>query len=208
MSAAGGLGRPGIFLGLGSACGVASRVLIGWVSDLIRSGWLTVVATLMLLGGIGLVSLAYLERPALLAVCVVLGFAAGWGHNGLVLYAVVRLHPCAPAAATGVTQLGSFVGPVIGPPVFGLVASTWSHRAGWLLLAATSMIASVLVVIGHPAITQRRPHGTTFIVSPETNQLVAHAGATPLRKRRPEPARAHGRRPARIAPPSTLRLAS
>lgn len=149
-------GQAGVFLGIGSTCGIASRVLIGWASDRIRGGWLTAVAALMLIGAVGLVSLAFLETPVLLAVGVVLGFAAGWGHNGLVLYAVVRLHPGSPAAATGVTQLGSFAGPVIGPPVFGLVAATWSHRAGWLLLAATSVIASLLVVTAVRQVARER----------------------------------------------------
>lgn len=149
-------GQAGLFLGLGSMCGMASRMAIGWVSDRMTYGWLTLVAALMLVGSLGFGSLAFLGVPVLLAVGVILGFAAGWGHNGLVLYAVVRLHPHAPAAATGATQSGSFAGPVIGPPLFGVVAASWSHRTAWGVLAAASAVSGLLVLLARLRVARER----------------------------------------------------
>lgn len=137
--------QAGVFLGVGSTMGIVTRVTVGWVTDRMRSGWLRVVAVMMLVGSIGFSSLAFLHIPVLLAVGVSLGFVAGWGYNGLFLYAVVRLHPEAPAAATGVTQVGAFGGPVVGPPLFGLIAATWSYDLAWLTMGLFSAMAAGLV---------------------------------------------------------------
>lgn len=149
-------GQAGLFLGLGSMCGMASRIVIGWISDRMASGWLALVASLMLVGSLGFGSLAFLGVPVLLATGVVLSFAAGWGNNGLVLYAVVRLHPHAPAAATGTTQAGSFVGPVIGPPLFGVVAASWSYAVGWGMLAGASALGGLLVLLARQRVARER----------------------------------------------------
>jgi MFS family permease len=149
-------GQAGLFLGIGSVLGITSRLSIGWVSDRMSSGWLRLVALLMLAGAVGFGSLAFLDTPVLLALGVTLGFAAGWGHNGLLIYAVVRLHPQAPAAATGVTQLGAFGGPVIGPPLFGVIAATWSYGIAWGTLAAMSAIAALFVQLGRRQVARER----------------------------------------------------
>lgn len=72
------------------------------------------------------------------------------------LYVVVRLHPQSPAAATGVTQGGSFAGPVIGPPLFGIIAATWSYPAGWTVLALMSGMAGLLVHLARRQVVRER----------------------------------------------------
>lgn len=144
--------QAGVFLGVGSTMGIVARVTVGWITDRLRSGWLRVVAVMMLVGSVGFGSLAFLDIPVLLAVGVSLGFVAGWGYNGLFLYAVVRLHPEAPAAATGVTQVGAFGGPVIGPPLFGLIAATWSYELAWLTMGLFSALAAGLVQLARRSV--------------------------------------------------------
>lgn len=138
-------GQAGLFLGAGSLLGVTSRLVIGWASDQMTTEWLRLVTWLMLAGAVGFAALAFLGTPVLLALGVSLGFAAGWGHNGLVLFAVTRLHPEAPAAATGVSQSGSFAGPIIGPPLFGVIAATWSYELAWGTIGLMSALAGLLV---------------------------------------------------------------
>ena len=104
----------------------------------------------------GFAALAFMGTPALLVLGVSLGFAAGWGHNGLVLYAITRLHPEAPAAATGVSQSGSFAGPVIGPPLFGVIAATWSYGLAWGTIALMSALAALLVHLARRQIVRER----------------------------------------------------
>ncbi len=149
--------QAGVFLGVGSTMGILARLTVGWVTDRLTSGWLRVVATMMLIGSLGFGALAFLESPILLAVGVTLGFVAGWGYNGLFLFAVVRLHPEAPAAATGVTQMGAFGGPVVGPPLFGLIATTWSYGLAWLTMAILSALAWALVQLARRQIGRERP---------------------------------------------------
>ena len=152
-------GQAGLFLGAGSILGMLSRLMIGWLTDRMTSGWLRLVANLMILGALGFGSLAFMASPVLLAVGVSVGFAAGWGHNGLLLYAVVRLHPEAPAAATGVTQSGAFAGPVIGPPLFGVIAATWSYGLAWGTVAVMSALAGLLVHLARRQVVRERAAG-------------------------------------------------
>jgi MFS family permease len=108
---------------------------VGWYSDRMDGGRIRLVAAMAGIGAVGYAMLAAMDVPAFLVVGVVLAFAAGWGYNGLFISAVVALHPDTPASATGVTQAGAFGGAVVGPPIFGAVASATSYPAAWLLLA-------------------------------------------------------------------------
>ena len=60
---------------------------------------------------------------AALVVGVVLGFGLGWAWPGLMNFAVVRLHPQAPAAATSITQTGVYAGGCLGPLSLGSLAA-------------------------------------------------------------------------------------
>lgn len=150
-------GQAGIFLGVGSATGIMARLTVGWISDRMMRGWLRLVALMMVTGSLGFASLALLEAPTFLAIGVFLSFVAGWGYNGLFLYAVVRLHPESPAAATGVTQMGAFAGPVVGPPLFGIVAVTWSYELAWISLAVMSALAGLFVQLARRQVERERP---------------------------------------------------
>ena len=79
--------------------------------------------------------------PALL-VATLAAFGAGWAFTGLVNLQVVTTWHDAPAAATGVTQSGIFLGGTAGPLAFGWVAEHASYALAWwgaaLLLAATA----------------------------------------------------------------------
>jgi len=148
--------QAGTILGMGGVCGIVARIAVGWYSDRMLSGRLRLVAWMMAVGGIGYGWLMFLDRPVVLALAVPLAFAAGWGYNGLFIYAVVRLHPHAPAAATGVTQVGAFGGAVFGPPVFGLVADLGSYPAAWLLMALFSVTAALLIFLAHRRVVLER----------------------------------------------------
>ena len=60
--------------------------------------------------------------PVPLVAGVVLGFGLGWAWPGLMNFAVVRLHPQAPAAATSITQTGVYAGGCLGPLGLGALA--------------------------------------------------------------------------------------
>ena len=93
---------------------VAARVGGGWQADLRPGRQVGVIAGLLACGALGLLLLA-LPGPVPLMLGVVLGFGLGWSWPGLMNFAVVRLHPQAPAAATSITQTGVYAGGCVGP---------------------------------------------------------------------------------------------
>ena len=137
----------GVLLGTGSAVGVAARVLVGWLADRREGGHLRIVAAIMATGAAGL-SLFATGEPAAYVAGTAMVFALGWSWPGLLTFAVVRLHPAAPARATSYTQTGVFAGGATGPLVFGLLVSAGSYRLAWSVAAAAMLVASLAMVAG------------------------------------------------------------
>jgi hypothetical protein len=81
--------------------------------------------------------------------------AAGWGWNGLFVFAVVDEHRHAPGHAIGIAQAGLFAGSFLGPLVFGQVADS-SYRLGWLLEAAAVLAAAASVLAGRALLSRAR----------------------------------------------------
>lgn len=138
--------RAGVVLALGSLAAVTMRVVLGWLADRRRGGNLGIVAAMLVVGAAAVAAFpTATTAPALLAVTVV-AYAVGWGWPGLFNFTIVRRNPQAPAAATGVTQVGVYVGGVAGPLVFGVLAqragypTAWWTAAGWLVVAAALML--------------------------------------------------------------------
>ena len=145
----------GVLLGVGSAIGVAARILAGWLADRRTGGHLTVVAAMLAAGAVGLALLATAATPAFL-VGTALFFGLGWSWPGLLTYAVVRLNPAAPAVATSFTQTGVFAGSATGPVAFGLLVQVGSYRLAWSAAAVAMLGASVLMRMGRRMLVQGR----------------------------------------------------
>jgi cyanate permease len=149
-------GTAGGVLTLGSLVGVAARIGGGWLADRRGGNHLTVVAATLAVGAFGLALLAAQGMTPLL-VGTVLGFGLGWSWPGVLNFAVVRLNPRAPAAATSITQSGVYVGGCVGPLVFGVLAAH-SYRLAWLAAAGAMVAAAVMIMIGrwrllaHPSV--------------------------------------------------------
>ena len=137
----------GLVLTLGSAVCVAARLAVGWFADRRARGHLGLVAALLGLGGVG-VTLLGAPGPVALAVGVLLGFGLGWSWPGLLAFAVVRLHPQAPAAATSVTQTGVYAGASVGPFGFGLLAARAGYPTAWLTAGVAMALACVFTLVG------------------------------------------------------------
>jgi MFS family permease len=146
----------GTVLTVGSLVGAAARIGGGWLADRRDGHHLVVVAGLLGVGAFGLALLALPGVPVLV-VGTVLGFGLGWSWPGVLNFAVVRLNPRAPAAATSITQSGVYVGGCLGPLVFGLLAAH-SYPTAWLTAAAAMVGAAVLILVGrwrlrlHPSV--------------------------------------------------------
>lgn len=148
-------GLAGLVLTLGSVVGLVLRLLHGWLADRRTGGHINVVAASMLLGAIG-VGLLAVPGPVALVVGTVLAFGLGWAWPGLLQFAVVRLNPSAPAAATSVVQVGTYAGAFLGPMVFGLLATHSSFGTAWMACAAMMVVAAVAMLVGRRMLLAHR----------------------------------------------------
>ncbi|SDZ36055.1 Predicted arabinose efflux permease, MFS family [Micromonospora pattaloongensis] len=137
----------GLTLTLGSAICVAGRVLAGWLADRRSAGHLATIAGMLVVGAVGLALLAT-GGPVALTLGVTLGFGLGWAWPGLMNFAVVRLHPQAPATATSITQTGVYAGGALGPLVLGAVATHADYPRMWLTAAVAMVVAAALMLTG------------------------------------------------------------
>lgn len=146
---AGGLhpGAAGLTLTAGGAVCLVSRIFGGWFADRRSGGHVAVVAGSLALGAVGLALLAVPRGPAMVA-GVLLGFGLGWSWPGLLNFAVVQLHPQAPATATSITQTGVYAGGSVVPLAFGATAARAGYATAWLAAAAAMLVAAALMLVG------------------------------------------------------------
>jgi len=140
-------GLAGLTLAFGSAICVAVRILGGALADRWSRGHLAMIAGLLATGSIGM-ALLTLDGAVPLALGVTLGLGLGWAWPGLQNFAVVRLHPQAPAAATSITQTGVYAGACVGPLVLGTVAARTGYPTMWAAAAVAMLLAAALMLIG------------------------------------------------------------
>jgi len=140
-------GPAGLALTLGSAVCLAVRIGGGWLADRLPDRQVGVIAGLLAAGAVGLALLAVPGTPALV-LGVVLGFGLGWAWPGLMNFAVVRLHPQAPAAATSITQTGVYAGGCIGPLGLGTVAASAGYPTMWAVAGVAMLCAAAAMVVG------------------------------------------------------------
>ncbi|WP_422753721.1 MFS transporter [Micromonospora sp. WMMD708] len=140
-------GPAGLVLTLGGAVCVAARIGVGWLADRRDTGHVALIAAMLVVGAVGLGLLA-VAGAVPLTVGVVLGFGLGWAWPGLMNFAVVRLHPQAPAAATSITQTGVYAGGCLGPLGLGALAGAGGYPVMWLTAGAAMLLAAVLMLTG------------------------------------------------------------
>lgn len=135
--------RSGLLLALGSVGGIGVRVGSGWAADRHGFNSLRAVSCLLLVGAAGC-ALISTEHPVGLLLGTVAAFGGGWGWPGLMNLAIVREYRRAPAAATGVTQSGVYLGATTGPPLFGLIADANGIGAAWGFAATAAVVAAAV----------------------------------------------------------------
>ncbi|MEJ2862056.1 MFS transporter [Actinomycetospora flava] len=148
-------GLAGLVLTLGSVVAVIVRMLHGWLADRRAGGHVAVVAGSLILGAAGVVLLAVPGSVALV-VGTILGFGLGWSWPGLLQFAVVRLNPTAPAAATAIVQVGVYAGGCLGPVGFGLIATGLSFATAWIVAAGAMLVAGGGVLVGRRMLVRHR----------------------------------------------------
>lgn len=126
-----GLVTAGFMLAVAQTAGVAGRLVWGYVSDR-YTGPVNTLALLALLIVVCAAAIPFIGTGStwlLLALLSVFGGCAiGW--NGVYLAEVARQAPAGQASvATGGTLSMTFLGVVVGPPLFGVIASVFHSYA-------------------------------------------------------------------------------
>ncbi|NNE74042.1 MAG: MFS transporter [Acidimicrobiales bacterium] len=147
-------GRAGLLLSLGSVLGIVSRITLGLRADRVTTAMLPKVAALLAGGALGLVMLIP-QNPGWHVAAVPLAFGAGWAWPALFNAAVVLANPSAPAAATGVTQTGVYVGAVASPIILGALIDGPGYGAAWATAAAALLFGALVIAIGSTAAGDR-----------------------------------------------------
>ena len=146
----------GLLIALASAFGLTSRIGLGWYADRrpTRSRY-GGIGMLLFLGVPGYVLLS-IGLPATYVAGSIVAYGAGWAWAGLLHYAAVSQTPTAPAAATGVVQVGMSLGAGLGPLAFGVVAERVSYGAAWIMAAALSGLGGAIFLYGRAHLRRAR----------------------------------------------------
>jgi len=138
----------GVVFALGALAGVGTRVALGHWVDGRPDTRFGVPAVLVGAGALGFAVLSQGSgSPAAFIVAVPFSFATVWGWVGVFNYAVTRSNATSPAAATGITLVGSNVGVIVGPTVFGFLFAR-SFTVAWLTAAVGSLLGAALMTLG------------------------------------------------------------
>lgn len=133
---------------VGSLLAVLVRLGSGWFLDARPADDLTPLLLVMGVAGLALAMVAagtaFGGTGWLVVAGVVLSLVAAWTWPALLLLAVVR-RASGPGAASGLLQLGSGLGSAVGPMGFGLLSQAGGRDWAWLAMAASTVVAMVLV---------------------------------------------------------------
>ena len=140
-----GEGAAGLFLSLGAATGITLRLICGWVSDTMRARPFMVGGVTAMVGSAGMALLA-LRSPGFHVAAMLLAFGAGWIWPVFTNFGIVRANPEAAGAATGVTQMGIYVGVFVGPLSTGWIIEHSGYPLMWLAVAASSVIGATIAI--------------------------------------------------------------
>lgn len=144
-----GLVAAGLALSVTQLGGIGGRVIWGYVAD----RWLGARRTLLLLSSMmasGALASAFLtvNTPHEVVMTILLTFgASAIGWNGVYLAEVARRAPAGMASmATGGTLAFTFLGVVVGPPMFGVISGLFgTYRAGFLGLMVITCISGFVL---------------------------------------------------------------
>lgn len=145
-----GLVAAGFALSVSQVAGMGGRVFWGYVADRFLGArrMLAVLGAVMALCCVA-TALLHPAMPTLLVWGILALFgASAIGWNGVYLAEVARQAPKGQAGlATGGTLAFTFLGVVLGPPLFGALSGLFgSYRAGYAVLALPTLACCVLLI--------------------------------------------------------------
>lgn len=155
-----GMVSAGLLLSVTQMGGIGGRIAWGLVADRWLGAQKTLALLAILMASSALATALLLPMLPLWGIWTILlvfgASAIGW--NGVYLAEVTRQAPEGKASvATGGTLTFTFLGVVIGPPLFGALSSAFgTYRAGFLALVITSSLCAWVLYRLKPNAAQNR----------------------------------------------------
>nr|WP_228721018.1 MFS transporter [Arthrobacter sp. 260] len=136
----------GLLLGAASVAGILARPLVGIAADRGIGGSMATVAIMMGTGCVGLIGMAS-GNPIAYGIGCIIAFGLGWGWNGLAHFVVSRTSHPHTTRATGITQIGTYLGATLGPLVFGFIFTHFPDGVGWALAAVVAAAGAATALV-------------------------------------------------------------
>jgi predicted MFS family arabinose efflux permease len=134
-----------LVLTFGSVLLIVMRIGWGAIADTGKVDPARVVVILLVGGTLGYLLLSTGTLVGFV-VGAALAFGAGWAWPGLLFLALVRRFPTAAGRPSGQVQRGMFLGAMVGPFLFGVVADSVSFTVAWWMSAAWGLLAAAAAV--------------------------------------------------------------
>lgn len=138
-------GFAGLMLSIGAASGITLRLAAGLRLDTMTTRPLLVAGITVLFGAVGMAFLGLRNEGAHIA-ATVLAFAGGWIWPVFTNFGIVRTNAAAAGAATGITQMGVYLGVFSAPLITGMLIESVGYGWMWSLVALTSAAGAALCI--------------------------------------------------------------
>ena len=141
------LGWAGVLLSVGGLLSVIVRVVVGRIADRANGTFaLATVAAMMCVGGAGVLLMA-VDAQWTFVVGMLLALGIGWGWPGLTHFVVSRVAGPATPSATGIVQIGTYIGSGAGPLAFGLLYAAVPVATLWIVVGGVQIAAGYIAVV-------------------------------------------------------------
>lgn len=136
----------GRLLAIASTLSIVMRIVVGGLADRFKSDGLLWVASFIAVGAVTFYLLGFSQFSLFYAAVFVIAFGVGWGWPGLFQFAVAIKNENQTAVAAGIVQAGVWVGGVVGPLSFGLIAERYGFTVSFVAGAVLQVISVGFIV--------------------------------------------------------------
>lgn len=138
-----GEGAAGLMLSVGAGAGIALRLGWGFRLDEMAHRPFAVAATTVAIGAVGMLLLG-IRSSWTHVFATLLAFGGGWIWPVFTNFGIVRKNPDAAGAATGVTQMGVYLGVFSAPLITGWLIEAHGYGVMWSVVAMFAFAGSLV----------------------------------------------------------------